>query len=51
MSTFLDQRGTATRRSRELIIDGGVMTADALAFIADQGLVRPIIFGHRWAGG
>ncbi|MDQ1424764.1 MAG: hypothetical protein QOD72_2262 [Acidimicrobiaceae bacterium] len=47
----LDQRGHGdTEWSRELDYSMEAMTADVLAFIADQGLVRPIIFGHSMGG-
>jgi esterase len=47
----LDQRGHGdTEWSRELDYSMEAMAADALAFIADQGLDRPIIFGHSMGG-
>jgi pimeloyl-ACP methyl ester carboxylesterase len=47
----LDQRGHGdTEWSRELDYSMEAMAADALAFIADQGLARPIIFGHSMGG-
>src|SRR4030081_1466794 len=47
----LDQRGHGdTEWSRELDYSMDAMAADVLAFIADQGLVRPIIFGHSMGG-
>jgi pimeloyl-ACP methyl ester carboxylesterase len=47
----LDQRGHGdTEWSRELDYTMGAMSADALAFIADQGLDRPIIIGHSMGG-
>jgi pimeloyl-ACP methyl ester carboxylesterase len=47
----LDQRGHGdTEWSRELDYSMDAMAADVLAFIADQELVRPIIFGHSMGG-
>ena len=47
----LDQCGHGdTEWSRELDYSIDAMAADALAFIADQGLVRPIVFGHSMGG-
>lgn len=47
----LDQRGHGdTEWSRELDYTMEAMAADVLAFIADQGLVRPVIFGHSMGG-
>jgi pimeloyl-ACP methyl ester carboxylesterase len=47
----LDQRGHGdTEWSRELDYSIEAMAADALAFIADQGLGRPIVFGHSMGG-
>ena len=47
----LDQRGHGDSEwSRELDYSIEAMVADALAFIADQGLVRPVIFGHSMGG-
>ena len=47
----LDQRGHGdTEWSRELDYSMEAMAADALAFIADQELVRPVIFGHSMGG-
>lgn len=47
----LDQRGHGdTEWSRELDYSIEAMAADALAFIADQGLERPIVFGHSMGG-
>jgi pimeloyl-ACP methyl ester carboxylesterase len=47
----LDQRGHGdTEWSRELDYSMEAMAADVLAFIADQGLVRPVIFGHSMGG-
>ncbi len=47
----LDQRGHGdTEWSRELDYSMEAMAADALAFIADQGLEQPIIFGHSMGG-
>jgi esterase len=47
----LDQRGHGdTEWSRELDYSMEAMTADVLAFIADQELIRPIIFGHSMGG-
>jgi pimeloyl-ACP methyl ester carboxylesterase len=47
----LDQRGHGdTEWSRELDYSMEAMTADVLAFIGDQQLVRPIIFGHSMGG-
>ncbi len=47
----LDQRGhgdSEWNRQLDYSIDG--MVADAVAFIADQGLERPIVFGHSMGG-
>jgi esterase len=47
----LDQRGHGdTEWSRELDYSMEAMAADALAFIADQGIDRPIVFGHSMGG-
>jgi esterase len=47
----LDQRGHGdTEWSRELDYSMQAMAADALAFVADQELVRPIVFGHSMGG-
>src|SRR5438067_7954603 len=47
----LDQRGHGdTEWSRELDYSMDAMAADVHAFIADQGLDRPIIFGHSMGG-
>jgi pimeloyl-ACP methyl ester carboxylesterase len=47
----LDQRGHGdTEWSRELDYSMEAMTADVLAFIGEQKLVRPIIFGHSMGG-
>jgi esterase len=47
----LDQRGHGdTEWSRELDYSMEAMADDALAFIADQQLVRPVIFGHSMGG-
>jgi esterase len=47
----LDQRGHGdTEWSRELDYSMDAMSADALAFIADQGLVQPIVIGHSMGG-
>jgi esterase len=47
----LDQRGHGDSEwSRELDYSMDAMAADALAFIADQGLVRPVIMGHSMGG-
>ena len=47
----LDQRGHGdTEWSRELDYSMEAMAADVLAFIADQGIERPIIFGHSMGG-
>jgi pimeloyl-ACP methyl ester carboxylesterase len=47
----LDQRGHGdTEWSRELDYSMEAMAADVLAFIADQGLDRPVIFGHSMGG-
>jgi pimeloyl-ACP methyl ester carboxylesterase len=47
----LDQRGHGdTEWSRELDYSMEAMAADALAFVADQELVRPIVFGHSMGG-
>jgi pimeloyl-ACP methyl ester carboxylesterase len=47
----LDQRGHGdTEWSRELDYTIDAMAADALAFIADQALEQPIVFGHSMGG-
>ncbi|MET0143593.1 MAG: alpha/beta hydrolase [Ilumatobacteraceae bacterium] len=47
----LDQRGHGdTEWSRELDYSMDAMAADVLAFIADQQLVKPIVFGHSMGG-
>jgi pimeloyl-ACP methyl ester carboxylesterase len=47
----LDQRGHGDSEwSRELDYSIDAMVADAAAFIADQGLDRPTIFGHSMGG-
>jgi esterase len=47
----LDQRGHGdTEWSRELDYSMEAMTADVLAFIGDQEIVRPVIFGHSMGG-
>jgi esterase len=47
----LDQRGHGdTEWSRELDYSMDAMTADLLAFVADQGIERPIIMGHSMGG-
>src|SRR6201989_1279447 len=47
----LDQRGHGDSEwRRELDYSMESMAADALAFVADQELVRPIIFGHSMGG-
>jgi esterase len=47
----LDQRGHGdTEWSRELDYSMEAMTADVVAFIGDQELVRPVIFGHSMGG-
>ncbi len=47
----LDQRGHGdTEWSRELDYSMDAMVADALAFIEDQSLARPIVFGHSMGG-
>ena len=47
----LDQRGHGdTEWSRELDYSMEAMAADVLAFIADQQIVRPVIFGHSMGG-
>ena len=47
----LDQRGHGdTEWSRELDYSMEAMAADVLAFIADQELERPVIFGHSMGG-
>ena len=47
----LDQRGHGdTEWSRELDYSMEAMAADALAFIADQQVQRPIVFGHSMGG-
>jgi pimeloyl-ACP methyl ester carboxylesterase len=47
----LDQRGHGdTEWSRELDYSIEAMVDDALAFVADQHLVDPIIFGHSMGG-
>ena len=47
----LDQRGHGdTEWSRELDYSMEAMSADVLAFIADQGLDRPVILGHSMGG-
>lgn len=47
----LDQRGHGDSEwSRELDYSMEAMAADLLAFIASQGIERPIIFGHSMGG-
>ena len=47
----LDQRGHGDSEwSRELDYTIDAMVADAVAFIADQQLDRPIVFGHSMGG-
>jgi esterase len=47
----LDQRGHGdTEWSRELDYTMNAMSADALAFIADQALEQPIVIGHSMGG-
>jgi esterase len=47
----LDQRGHGDSEwNRELDYSIDAMAADALAFLADQGLERPIVFGHSMGG-
>jgi pimeloyl-ACP methyl ester carboxylesterase len=47
----IDQRGHGdTEWSRELDYTMEAMAADALAFLDDQGVDRPIIFGHSMGG-
>jgi esterase len=47
----LDQRGHGdTEWSRELDYTMDAMAADVRAFIADQQLVQPVIFGHSMGG-
>ncbi|MGD9794522.1 MAG: alpha/beta fold hydrolase [Acidimicrobiia bacterium] len=47
----LDQRGHGDSEwSRELDYTIDAMVADAAAFIADQGLIDPIVFGHSMGG-
>jgi pimeloyl-ACP methyl ester carboxylesterase len=47
----LDQRGHGDAEwSRELDYSVGAMVADVFAFIADQGIDRPIVFGHSMGG-
>ena len=47
----LDQRGHGdTEWSRELDYSMDAMSADALAFIAEQGLGQPIVVGHSMGG-
>ncbi len=47
----LDQRGHGdTEWSRELDYSMDAMATDVLAFIADQELVGPVIFGHSMGG-
>jgi pimeloyl-ACP methyl ester carboxylesterase len=47
----LDQRGHGdTEWSRELDYSMEAMASDALAFIADQGIVDPIVIGHSMGG-
>jgi pimeloyl-ACP methyl ester carboxylesterase len=47
----LDQRGHGdTEWSRELDYSMDAMAADVLAFISDQQLVRPVVFGHSMGG-
>jgi esterase len=47
----LDQRGHGdTEWSRELDYSMEAMAADVRAFVADQGIDRPIIFGHSMGG-
>ncbi len=47
----LDQRGHGDSEwSRELDYSLEAMTADAAAFVADQGLHDPIVFGHSMGG-
>jgi pimeloyl-ACP methyl ester carboxylesterase len=47
----LDQRGHGdTEWSRELDYTMEAMVEDVLAFVADQGIERPVIFGHSMGG-
>src|SRR5215471_3537560 len=47
----LDQRGHGdTEWSRELDYSMEAMASDVLAFVADQELSRPIVFGHSMGG-
>src|SRR5436190_5420294 len=47
----LDQRGHGdTEWSRELDYSMDAMAADLLAFVADQHIVDPVIFGHSMGG-
>jgi pimeloyl-ACP methyl ester carboxylesterase len=47
----LDQRGHGDSEwSRELDYSIAAMVADAAAFIADQGLVQPVVIGHSMGG-
>jgi pimeloyl-ACP methyl ester carboxylesterase len=47
----LDQRGHGdTEWSRELDYSMDAMSADALAFVDDQGLGRPVVIGHSMGG-
>src|SRR5262245_10236189 len=47
----LDQRGHGdTEWSRELDYSIDAMASDVLAFVADQAIERPIIFGHSMGG-
>ena len=47
----LDQRGHGdTEWSRELDYSMDAMAADVRAFVADQGIEHPIIFGHSMGG-
>jgi pimeloyl-ACP methyl ester carboxylesterase len=47
----VDQRGHGdTEWSRELDYSMEAMAADLLAFVSDQGIERPIVFGHSMGG-
>jgi esterase len=47
----LDQRGHGDSEwSRELDYSGEAMASDALALIASEGLVDPVVFGHSMGG-
>jgi pimeloyl-ACP methyl ester carboxylesterase len=47
----LDQRGHGdTEWSRELDYSMGAMAGDVLAFVEDQAIERPVIFGHSMGG-